>query len=169
MSNEERSVLVEQANELGLEFAKNISTKKLAEMIQEAQGPAVKPEEELIVEAPATASYPGTRTLTKQQLRRKKISERKAAAMKTRIVTITNKDNRDNDFTTTASLSFENQFFGLAKNVPLDVPVELEQALIDIAESTIITHHKDEIVDGKRTGNKVPVSVKKYVVSYGKE
>jgi len=45
MSNEERSVLVEQANELGLEFAKNISTKKLAEMIQEAQGPAVKPEE----------------------------------------------------------------------------------------------------------------------------
>jgi len=89
--------------------------------------------------------------------------------MKTRIVTITNKDNRDNDFTTTASLSFENQFFGLAKNVPLDVPVELEQALIDIAESTIITHHKDEIVDGKRTGNKVPVSVKKYVVSYGKE
>ncbi len=138
-------------------------------MIQEAQGPAVKPEEELIVEAPATAPYPGTRTLTKQQLRRKKISERKAAAMKTRIVTITNKDNRDNDFTTTASLSFENQFFGLAKNVPLDVPVELEQALIDIAESTIITHHKDEIVDGKRTGNKVPVSVKKYVVSYGKE
>ena len=169
MSNEERSTLVEQANELGLEFAKNISTKKLADMIQEAQGPAVKPEKESVIEAPAAAPSTGTRALNTQQLRRKKIAERKAVAMKTRIVTITNKDSRDNDFTTTASLSFENQFFGLAKNVPLDVPVELEQALIDIAESTMITHHKDEIVDGKRTGNKVPVSVKKYVVSYGKE
>ena len=165
MSNEERSTLVDQANELGLEFAKNTSTKKLSEMIKDAQGPAVKLEES---ETSTNVLQSKQKVLSKEQIRRKKISERKAAAFKTRIVTITNKDNRDNDFTTTAQLSFENQFFGLAKNVPLDVPVELEQALIDIAESTVITHHKDEVVDGKRTGNKIPVSVKKYVVSYSK-
>ena len=85
------------------------------------------------------------------------------------MVTITNKDPRDNNFTTTASLSFENQYFSIAKNVPLDVKVELEQALIDIAESVIITLHKDEIVGGKRTGNKVPVRTKKYVVSYAEK
>jgi len=30
-----------------------------------------------------------------------------------------------------------------------------------------MTLHKDEIIDGKRTGNKVATRVKKYAISYG--
>ena len=92
----------------------------------------------------------------------------KKRAFKTTVITLTNKDNRENDVVTTAYLSFENQYFGLSKIVPLDIPVELEAALIAIAERSMITLHKDEIIDGKRTGNKTPVRVKKYAISYGK-
>lgn len=164
MASENRAELVKEANELGLEFPANIPSKKLEDLIAESAGPAVKPasEEKVYSKKEPTA------VLSKIQKRRQFVAKRKAQAMKTSIVTITNKDNRDNDFTTTASLSFENQFFGLAKNVPLDVPVELEQALINIAETTLITHHKAEVVEGRRTGNKIPIQVKKYVVSYEK-
>ena len=166
MSNEERKDLLDEANELGLEFAKNISTGKLQEMINESKGPAVKEDAPEPKEEDTTKPY--NSVVDKATLRRKFIADRKAKAMATRVVTITNKDNRDNDFTTTAPLSFENQHFGVSKKVPLDVPVELEQAVIDIAESASIPHHKDEVGDGRRTGNKVTVLVKRYVVSYAK-
>ena len=106
---------------------------------------------------------------SKRMLMRRKIAEARKKAFKTHIVTLTNKDSRENDVMTTVNLSFENQYFGLSKIIPLDVPVELEKALIDIAESTRITLHKDEIVSGKRTGNKVPVSVKKFAISYSRQ
>jgi hypothetical protein len=106
---------------------------------------------------------------SKKIMLRRKIAEARKKAFKTHIVTLTNKDSRENDVMTTVNLSFENQYFGLSKIVPLDVPVELEKALIDIAESTRITLHKDEIVAGKRTGNKVPVSVKKFAISYSRQ
>ena len=106
---------------------------------------------------------------SKRMLMRRKIAEARKKAFKTHIVTLTNKDSRENDVMTTVNLSFENQYFGLSKIIPLDVPVELEKALIDIAESTRITLHKDEVVSGKRTGNKVPVSVKKFAISYSRQ
>ena len=165
----EREDLISKANDLGLEFKKNIPTSKLKAIIAESSGPAVKAEEPVAEEVTAPVAKATAKVLTVEQKRRQFIAMRKAKATKTRVVTITNKDNRDNDVTTTAPLSFENQYFGVAKNVPLDVPVELEQALIDIAESTTITQHKDEVVNGKRTGNKVPIATKKYVVSYAKE
>jgi len=183
--SDERKTLIEEANSLGLEFQPNIPTAKLKNLIAEAKGeppeveetapasPKAKvdaseetekedaptPEGSLVAEKPA---------MTKYELKRKKIADAKARAQKTRVVTITNKDNRENDFMTTVYLSFENQYFGISKIVPLDVPVELENSLIQIAAATMMTLHKDEIIDGKRTGNKVPVRVKKFAISYGK-
>ncbi len=173
MASEERKNLIDQANALGLEFPKNISTKKLQAMVDESAGPAVKPEEPAeVAEAPA-ADEPVERIapsapMSKSLSLRQRIAEAKKKAFATRVVTITNKDNRENSFTTTVHLSFENQHFGLSKIVPLDIPVELEQALINLAENTMMTLHKDEIVDGKRTGNKVAVTVKKFAISYAK-
>ncbi len=174
-----RQALIDQANDLGLEFAKNVKTTKLAGMVAEAMGapppvdevapagPAVKPgsdEEQNEIDA-STTSAP----ISKSVRLRSAIAERKRAAMKTSIVTVTNKDNRENSFMTTAPVGFENQYFGLSKLVPLDTPIELEQALIDIIETTMMTLHKDEIVNGKRTGNKIAASVKKFTISYSKE
>ncbi len=185
MSEFDRAALIELANELSLEFKGNISNIKLNALIAEAKGepapinesaPASPAEKEVVAddeddfeeESPQRARARMT-AQAKYARRRKIVAKARARAFKTHIVTLTNKDNRENDVMTTAHLGFENQYFGLSKNVPLDIPVELEQALIQIAAACTMTMHKDEIVDGKRTGNKVSVRVKKYAISYSRQ
>lgn len=192
----DRKELLKEAEKLGLEFPKNIPTDKLEVLIENSleteQGDKLTEEEQaaedaekaaeekskkeetaahekLMNDVQKTENVKGSGELSRKSRIRKKIAESKKKAFKTSVVTLTNKDNRENDVMTTVNLSFENQHFGLSKIVPLDVPVELEKALIDIAESTRITLHKDEIVDGKRTGNRVPVSVKKFAISYSSQ
>ena len=202
----DRDELMKQAEELGLEFPKNIPSEKLSRMVDNAllseeaetttqpneedddltdeemkverdekaaMEKAAKEEAEAVAELQKsmkkTEKEDTDRKPSKRMLMRRKIAEARKKAFKTHIVTLTNKDSRENDVMTTVNLSFENQYFGLSKIIPLDVPVELEKALIDIAESTRITLHKDEVVSGKRTGNKVPVSVKKFAISYSRQ
>jgi len=202
----DRDELMKQAEELGLDFPKNIPSEKLSRMVDNAllseenettaqsneedddltdeemkvekdekaaKEEAAKEEAEAVAELQKsmkkTEKEDTDRKPSKRMLMRRKIAEARKKAFKTHIVTLTNKDSRENDVMTTVNLSFENQYFGLSKIIPLDVPVELEKALIDIAESTRITLHKDEVVSGKRTGNKVPVSVKKFAISYSRQ
>mgnify|MGYP006935317146 CR=1 FL=1 len=171
----EREDLIAEAQDLGLKFKGNISTVKLAALVANADG-APPPVEETPPPSPlAKKAEPDeeetsqtSKPVNKVVSQRAHIAQRRKEAMTTHVVTITNKDNRENDVMTTVYLGFENQYFGLAKNVPLDIPVELEQALIDIAEKTTMTLPKDEIIDGKRTGNKVATTVKKFAISYAK-
>ena len=180
MSNSLRNTLLEEANDLGLEFPSNIPTKKLGRMIAEFKGEPVPVEEE---PPPSPAAIPdepqeesgSIKAKEKESAVQRKFRERREAviaakkrAMKTRIVTLTNKDSRENEVMTTAYLSAQNQHFGIARIVPLDIPVELEECLIHVAETAVMTLHKDEIVNGKRTGNKVPVRTLKYAISYGR-
>lgn len=181
----DRQKMMQDANDLGLSFPGNISNIKLAALLAAEQGlpvpdtddkvpagPAVKaePEAESVKDLNINAKESHRMALKSTALaRRKYVKEQKKAAMKTQIVTITNKDPRDNNVTTTAYLSFENQYFGMARMVPLDIAVELEVALIKIAASCTMTLHKDEIVAGKRTGNKMPHRVKKYAISYSQK
>nr|DAO34072.1 MAG TPA: hypothetical protein [Caudoviricetes sp.]DAO88374.1 MAG TPA: hypothetical protein [Caudoviricetes sp.] len=90
----------------------------------------------------------------------------KKEAFKTRVVTITSNDKRDNDVTNAVMLTCENQFFSLSKVVPLNVPVELEQCLIDSAKDVRIPIHSDEVINGRRTGNAKVELVNKYNISY---
>ena len=170
----DRTELIAKAEELQLTFPKNISTLKLEELIISSLEDDVSPpkvDEGVPEESPAAAEEEpkGLSKLSKLELRRNAIKAAKEKAMVSRVVTITNRDNRENDAMTTAYLSFENQFFGVSKLVPLDIPVELEQGLIDVAEATMIVLHKDEIIGGKRTGNRTKAQVKKFAVSYSKQ
>lgn len=115
--------------------------------------------------AASLSKSPGA-TMRPEQLYRKEIQRRKAKAMEKFVVTITNRDNRENDHANAAYLGFENQHFSLSRIVPLDIPIELERCLIKQAEACTMTLHKAEIKNGKRTGNSTPVTVKKYTVSY---
>lgn len=178
--------LKQEATNLGIEFHPNIGEAKLQAKIDafyesQAAGDLVQeiedePVEEQIEEVanvdkgkPMGVPYDtaGTkRVLSKEQKLRQVVNEARKAAMTKRVVRITSNDKRDNDVQTTAYLGFENQYFGISRLVPLDIPVELEQCLIDIAKDTKIILHKDEIVGGKRTGNKVPVLTNKFNISY---
>ena len=175
----EREEMIAEATDFGLEFKGNISNLKLAAMLAEfkgepeplnekpAAGPAIKEEAE--EEEDTTLS--AVELVRKRQnasfaRKRKMISDAKQKAFKTQVVTLTNKDARENDVVTTAYLSCQNQYFAMARNVPLDIPVELESCLIRLAETAMITLHRDEIINGRRTGNKVATRVKKYAISY---
>jgi len=179
MSN--REDMIAEAIDFGLEFKGNISNKKLAAMLADFKGepepeeagpagPAMKPEESNEVEVEETISKGveavRQRTKDKYQRRREQVAKAKQKAMKTSVVTLTSKDSRENDVVTTAYLSVQNMYFSVARNVPLDIPVELEHCLIRCAETATITLHRDEIKNGRRTGNKVTARVPKYAISY---
>jgi hypothetical protein len=180
----DRDDLKAEATDLEIEFKGNISSVKLRALVAEAKGepppveetapasPAMKPETEIEeLEAGMAEGLTPARKIAKLRFdaKRQRIAAARGRAFKTQIVTLTNKDNRENDVMTTAFLGFENQHFGLSKLVPLDIPVQLEYALIRIAESTMMTLHKDEIVAGRRTGNKIPVRTKKFAISYARQ
>ena len=185
MSDYDRKAMIDEANELGLEFKGNISNKALAALLAEEKGepipldepappsPAMKKEksdqtdvEDDIVEGAAKIAR--RRAQEKIAKRRAHVAARREKAMATEIVTITNRDSREATKATTAYLSVQNQYFAVAKAVPLDMPVELEHCLIRAAETCMMTQHVDEVVGGKSTGNKIPTRVPKYTISYGR-
>lgn len=156
-----RDELKTVATNLGIEFASNIPTTSLEEEVKNAGG--ILPEHTSDSNEPTAPKVESNkRPLTKREV----ISNAKKRAFAKRVVTITNKDNREADVATTAYLSFQNSFFELSRIVPLDIPVELEECLIKVAKSTNITLHKAEVVKGRPTGNQVPVTAKKYTISY---
>lgn len=176
----ERQTLIAKAQELGVDFPKTAKNTAIAALIAEAESEIVRPEadesapiiEEAVVEEAPTVKKVTTKKSGPTQSQeaipgsRGFIAAAKKRAMATSIVTINNKDPRENNVATSVFLSMENQHFSIAKQVPLDTPVELEQCLINTAKGVTMTLHKDEIVNGQRTGNRTPVTVKKYTISY---
>ena len=155
-----------EADVLGVEYSKNIGTVKLAEKIEsyytsQSAGDSVKEKKEEVVK-----EAPQKKQVDAEVAHREMVQAAKKAAMETRIVTITSTDKRDNDVMTSEYVAVENQYFSIAKYVPFDIAVELEVCLINVLKEVYITLHKDEIIDGRRTGNKVPMSVKKFNISY---
>lgn len=158
-----------EADVLGLEYNKNIGATKLAEKIEayyesQAAGDSVKvqAEEDVKEEAPKKP----TGKMDKEAFKRKQMEEAKAEAMKLRRVTITNNDTRENSVLTADYFGFENQYFGKSLLVPFNIPCELPQCILNVINETWVTLHVDEIIDGRRTGNKVPKRMKKYNISY---
>jgi len=156
-----------EATTLGLEFSGNISKVDLHQLIEDfyesqSAGDLVKEK----VDDTDTQEESKPKKVSKALSKLNFIAKAKKAAMAQKVVTVSSNDKRDNDVVTTAYLSVENQHFAVGRLVPLDIPCELEVCLIDAAKTTFITLHKDEIIDGKRTGNKIPVSTRKYNISY---
>lgn len=161
--------LREEATALGIAFNPKIGADKLAAKIEEyyaAGESANKVVEKPVVEPKADHATPQSKQASIEAAQRKAVADAKNAAMVTKIVTVSSNDKRDNDMVTSEYVSCENQYFGIAKYVPFDIPVELEVCLIDVLKSSMITLHKDEIIDGRRTGNKIPMSVRKFNISY---
>jgi len=161
-----------EADTLGIKYVKNIGAEKLAQKIEDyfesqaADDLAVVKEEDPIVDE-LTGPKKGVDKMPinetpEQAFKRKSKERQKKRLTNTRVVTLSSNDKRENHVTSTAYLSCGT----LSRIVPLDIPVELEEALIIIAETTPITLHVAEVIDGKRTGNSVPKSIKKYNVSY---
>lgn len=184
MSTKTHAELKEEAKALGLQFKGNISKDDLAAMIdayynQEAKDSTVQAinledklddvleEEEAVLPNKLARKVSRLKSKEAKAARlRAKIAEAKEQAFKKRVVTLINNDTRENQHVTAVPLLFENQYFALGRVVPLNIPVELEQCLIDIAKSTTIAIHKKEASNGGRTVGKT-VFAKKFNISYG--
>ena len=164
MNEKSLQELKDEGTAIGLDL-KSVKSKKEASAKIEAHYESLAAESSVDIQEDVEIVEDPIKTTTKTNMN-EVARKLKIQAMKTKIVTITNNDKRDNHVTTTCYLSCENQFFGKSKIVPLDEKVELEQCLIDVARGTEVLNHVDEVIDGKRTGNKRPKLVKKYVVAY---
>jgi len=141
-----------EADQLGIEYPKNITVAKLEEKIEEAK-------KELTVEK-AEEIKPLTE--------RERMAIKRKSATERYFVNITSNDPRD-DEDETAFVGFGNKYFELARLVPLGQDVWLEKALIDILKDTkIIKHIQETDRLGKPTGNKKAKLVNKYNISYPK-
>lgn len=129
----------------------NTKTKKLKEIFEAKENTERELVEEAIKEAKSLKEI---------------VSIVKKKAFQTRVVTITYNDKRDSDKVTTAYLNCENQYFALSKIVPLNIPIKLEQCLIDCAKESKILQHIPEKKNGRDTGNMTPQLIRKYNVSY---
>lgn len=182
MEEKTHSQLKEEAAALGISFKGNTSKAELIAMIEdfyenEAAESKVEVRNDLVPEADEeeveyTPELPNrimkrvskineakSKDLTLKAL----VAKAKEEAFKKRVVTISSNDTRDNQHVTAVPLFFENQYFALDRIVPLNIPVELEQCLIDIAKSTTIAIHKRENSNGKIGKT---VYAKKFNISY---
>jgi hypothetical protein len=91
------------------------------------------------------------------------VNAAEAAARKTRVVTITDNDQRENNQTTVAVVNCSNLYFDLGTvYIPLNVPVEVRQGHINVLLETEIPLH----VKDPKTGLSTLAMRKRYSVSY---
>lgn len=156
-----------EADALGLTYMANIGAVKLAAKIEAhyeslSAGDSIKVKQEDEVNSePAKVKKE-----SKDDIIRRLVADAKKRALATKVVTIVNNDKRESEHLTADFFGFENQYFGKSYLVQFNVPTELPIGIIDVIKNTPMTLHKDEVVDGRRTGNRVPVQINKYNISY---
>ena len=181
MEEKTHAQLKDEATALGISFKGNTSKAELIAMIEafyenEAAESKVKVRDDLAPEADEEVeSIPElpnrimkrvskiNEAKSKDLALKALVAKAKEEAFKKRVVTISSNDTRDNQHVTAVPLFFENQYFALDRIVPLNIPVELEQCLIDIAKSTTIAIHKRENSNGKIGKT---IYAKKFNISY---
>jgi len=129
--------LKREATELGLQFSPNIGESKLQEKVdafykaQEAGEPKVvavekvtkeKVDPEMAIKTANAAAYD--------------------RAVQTKIVTLTDNDQRVNHKTTVATVNCSNMVFDLGTvHIPLNIPVEVKQGHLDVLREITIPFH----------------------------
>lgn len=162
--------LKQEATELGISFNQNIGADKLQAKIdayyesQETSGNEILAavEKQEAMEKSEEKSAVSDKGIKSNDLA-KFISAAESAARKTRIVTITDNDQRENNQTTVAVVNCSNLYFDLGTvYIPLNVPVEVRQGHINVLLETEIPLH----VKDPKTGLSTLAMRKRYSVSY---
>ena len=162
--------LKQEAAELGISFPQNIGADKLQVKIdeyyesQETSGngiqDAVKKQEAMEQSEEKSAVKDNDDVNTHMNKYAKKAEE---DARKTRIVTITDNDQRENNQTTVAVVNCSNIYFDLGTAyIPLNVPVEVKQGHLNVLNETEIPLH----VKDPKTNLSTLTMHKRYAISY---
>jgi hypothetical protein len=145
--------LKKEATELGIKFSANIGEAKLQEKIDQAYeakesggvNPADFVEEETPKAAPAKKVYKSFARRLEEEAR------------KTKVVTIIDNDQRQNNYTTTAVANCSNQYFDLGTvHLPLGEKIEVRQGHLDALKSVKIQRHVRDSNTGLTRSSMVP-------------
>lgn len=128
--------LKQEAKELGLQFSPNIGESSLQKKVDDFY---VAKEKEAEKEAePVTVATVVSGGKTMGELAR----DAEKRARKTKVITITDNDQRENNQTTSVTVNCSNDYFDLGQMVlPLNVPVEVMQGHIDVLKELEIPMH----------------------------
>ena len=141
--------LKQEATDLGIKFSANIGEDKLQAKIEEYYESQETLEKEIqqavVVKEAEEKSEVKSAVSGNKTGKGARIQAAKEAAMKTRVVTIIDNDQRVNNQTTSCKVNCTNEFFDLGQMVlPLNTPVEVRQGHIDVLkEIKIPLHTKD--------------------------
>ena len=163
--------LKQEATELGISFNQNIGVDKLQAKIDEfyksqetsgneiMQAVAKQEAAEKSEEKSAVNGKPSNKSVALD----KYIVEAEAAARKTRVVIITDNDQRENNQTTVAVVNCSNVHFDLGTAyIPLNVPVEVKVGHINVLRETEIPLH----VKDPKTGLNSLAIRPRYAIAY---
>ncbi len=165
--------LKKEADDLGVQYAKNITAAKLSEKIDafydadNTSGPlvqaAVKAHEQEEVKKEETVQ--DTPVTTVADPKHAKRIAREKAARATKVVTIVDNDQRVNNHTTTCTVNCSNEFFDLGTMVlPLNEKIEVAVGHIKTLEKVMIPLH----VTDNKTGMASVKLRPRYTIAYGK-
>lgn len=159
--------LKSEAASLGIKHNANISAVKLKEKIddyyksQETSGPALAKLVEKVVDSEEKTDASGSvNGISKAKAKR---MSREKDARKTRIITIIDNDQRQNNQTTTCTVNCSNQFFDLGTRIlPLGEKIEVAQGHIDVLKEVFIPIHNRD----PKSGLSVTKTRPRYSISY---
>lgn len=163
-----REELKQEADELGIDYAKNISDAKLEEKIdefyasKETSGPALV----AVVKEKAAKEQKNENVKEQPSAALEKVIKRKArekAARATKVVTIIDNDQRVNNHTTTCVVNCSNEYFDLGTRIlPLNEKIEVAVGHIRALERVKIPLHIRDNKTGLTTVRMRP----RYSISY---
>lgn len=165
--NHELEELKSEASGLGINFSANIGQAKLKEKIEahyKAQETSGSKVEALVAaneaaESVKTHTSPSSKKMCPKALKR---MNREKNARKTRIITIIDNDQRQNNQTSTCTVNCSNEFFDLGtRHLPLGEKIEVAQGHINVLKEVIIPVH----ARGKK-GLAVTKTRPRYSISY---
>ena len=156
--------LKNEADELGVSYAKNITAEKLAEKIDafytSKEDSTIKIEETKVEEKPEVRKKP---PMSKEQRKLEKRRIREQGAKKTRVISIVDNDQRVNNHTSTCTVNCSNEYFDLGTRIlPLNEKIEVATGHIRTLESVQIPLH---VIDNK-TGMSTVRMRSRYTISY---
>lgn len=156
--NDELSLLKQEATDLGITFSPNIGLEKLKNKIAEYyQGVEDREDAETESEKPEAVSNEAGQNINKIAL------ELFEKAKKTRVVTITDNDQRVNNQTTVCQANWSNMFYDMGtRKFPLNIAIEIPQGFIDVLNEVRIPHHAKD----PKTGLSATTMKPRYSIHY---
>jgi len=162
--------LKKEADELGVQYPKNVTADKLTEKIDgfydadATSGPLIQAAVDAQEDAEADEDVVvGKVTVPAADPKRAKRIAREKAARATRVVTIVDNDQRVNNHTTTCTVNCSNEFFDLGTIVlPLNEKIEVAVGHLKTLESVKIPLH----VSDTKTGMSMVKLRPRYTIAY---